>query len=91
MKYSSPTIKTTVSDSDTEKQDDADPDESEELQEIADQSMAVQIFTKAPMELATDSRGLFNLISSTKNPEEALNRAELASMREAFPIKTSSH
>ena len=37
-----------------------------------------------PFELRIDSRCLFNLITTIKQPEEAMNRADLAIIREAF-------
>ncbi len=35
-------------------------------------------------ELTVDSRTAFNLLTTTKDPEEKLNKADLAAVREAF-------
>lgn len=44
----------------------------------------VDLFVKAPLELTVDSRSLFSLVTSSKQPEEARNRADLAAIRETF-------
>eukprot|EP00171_Calliarthron_tuberculosum_P004588 IDg4588t1 len=48
------------------------------------QALLSEVSYSHPFELSTDSRSLFNLATSTKEPSESMNKADLASMRLAF-------
>ncbi len=47
-------------------------------------SLAAELMYSHKIEFTTDSRSLFNLASTTKEPTERLNKKDLAAIREAF-------
>eukprot|EP00171_Calliarthron_tuberculosum_P001417 IDg1417t1 len=48
------------------------------------QEVQAELTYRPGVELTVDSHSVFNLSTSTKQPEEALNKIDLAAMREAF-------
>lgn len=48
------------------------------------QNLLAEILHHHPAELIIDSRSLFKLATSTKEPEEALNKVDIAAIREAY-------